>query len=536
VVPTSRASSNRWLPGVGASLILLVGIAFGVISEEIRFGLTEPQRWVQDFVVGLGLLVLGLLALQRVTGTGGLLIGSGYAWWMGNLAPAALYVHRGLLLHAIATYPGWRTSRTGAFLLATAYLGACLPALASTTAGTAVYGLAVTTIAVSRLVGVSGLARRQRLYAGCASLSLLVGTTGTAILRIMVDTPETAGPALLIYEISLLGAATLLVVGLRRPPIESITDLVVELEDTGSPNLRDTMARLLGDPMLEIGFRNGDGRFVDTLGTTLELPAIGSSRVATPIELTKGKAAVIIHNESLSSDGVLLDAISTVTRLSASNAQLNADARSRLIELTASRRRLLVAEEDERRRLSGKLRDRTERPLAEVEGLLTATVGDSMADPVVVDSARSALDQLRLATRDLDSIVWGLLPWGRGDDLGVALEELAARSPIPIELDVATEPINRETASTVYYVCSEAVTNTLKHAGASHIQIEVHRGAEGLTILVCDDGSGGADPTAGTGLQGLMDRVSALGGDLTVESRPGTGTRLAGRLPFGAGQ
>jgi signal transduction histidine kinase len=245
---------------------------------------------------------------------------------------------------------------------------------------------------------------------------------------------------------------------------------------------------------------------------------------------------VIIHNESLSSDGVLLDAISTVTRLSASNAQLNADARSRLIELTASRRRLLVAEEDERRRLSGKLRDRTERPLAEVEGLLTATVGDSMADPVVVDSARSALDQLRLATRDLDSIVWGLLPWGRGDDLGVALEELAARSPIPIELDVATEPINRETASTVYYVCSEAVTNTLKHAGASHIQIEVHRGAEGLTILVCDDGSGGADPTAGTGLQGLMDRVSALGGDLTVESRPGTGTRLAGRLPFGAGQ
>jgi signal transduction histidine kinase len=513
---------------------MVAAISLGLLSEMVAFGLGEPRRWVPDLVVGLVLVGAGLFAAQLSSGTGWLLVASGLAWWLGNVFPPAVFLHRGLIFHAVATYPGWRASRKGAVMLAVGYLAVCLPVLASTNGGTALYGLTITTVALTRLGRVTGQTRKYRLFAFYAASAVLMGSTGTAVFRTFADRIQFAEPALLVYQGSLVAAAMLLAMGLRLPTTESIADLVVELDEARSASLRDSMARLLGDPLLVIGFDSGEGRFVDSQGAPIDLEAVGSGRVATVVARETGETAVIVHGQTHTSDGVLLEAVSTVARLSTSNARLNAEARTRLAELTASRRRLLAAEEEERRRLSRRLQDRTEHRLAKVDRVLTTISERPVTEPSVLSSVDQAIDQLRLARQDLASIVRGLHPWESDGDLNTALAALAARSPIQVEVDITSEPIEAETASAIYYVCSEAITNALKHAEAHHVQIEVRSDGSGLTVTARDDGTGGADPARGTGLRGLVDRVSALGGDLEVDSPRGEGTTLIGTLPRGS--
>jgi signal transduction histidine kinase len=257
--------------------------------------------------------------------------------------------------------------------------------------------------------------------------------------------------------------------------------------------------------------------------------------VATLVERERGETTVIVHDRALASDGLLLEAVSTVARLSAANASLNVQARGRLSDLTASRRRLLLAEEDERRRLSHRLHERTAPRLSYIERTLLPMVRDGVGEPSVVRLVYTALEQLRLARQDLNAIVRGLHPWESDGDLDQALTALAARTPIPVEVEVTGGPVGRELATAAYYVCSEAITNALKHAAAAHVHIEVHADGSGLTVMVSDDGTGGADPSKGSGLRGLADRVAALGGELTVDSPRGAGTRLVGTLPSEAG-
>jgi signal transduction histidine kinase len=116
--------------------------------------------------------------------------------------------------------------------------------------------------------------------------------------------------------------------------------------------------------------------------------------------------------------------------------------------------------------------------------------------------------------------------------LGQALRTLARRSPIPVELDAATEarfPESVEVAA--YYVVSEALTNTAKYARASHVSITVRQRDGVLYFEVRDNGVGGADPRRGSGLIGLMDRVQALGGSFDIRSPAGDGTRVTATLP-----
>ena len=117
--------------------------------------------------------------------------------------------------------------------------------------------------------------------------------------------------------------------------------------------------------------------------------------------------------------------------------------------------------------------------------------------------------------------------------LGTALRTLARRSPIPVELDLATdtrlpEPI--EVAA--YYVACEALANDAKHAHASRIEVSLAPRNGGLQLSICDDGVGGADPARGSGLVGLTDRVEAVGGSIQVQSRAGDGTQITAELPL----
>jgi signal transduction histidine kinase len=143
-----------------------------------------------------------------------------------------------------------------------------------------------------------------------------------------------------------------------------------------------------------------------------------------------------------------------------------------------------------------------------------------------------ARGQLARTLDDLHELARGLHPRELADDgLDGALRALAERAPVPVELDVRVGRLPAELEATVYFVCAEGLANVVKYASASAARIEVAADGRRVTALVADDGTGGADPARGTGLQGLADRVEALGGTLAVASPPGAGTRLTAMLP-----
>jgi signal transduction histidine kinase len=122
------------------------------------------------------------------------------------------------------------------------------------------------------------------------------------------------------------------------------------------------------------------------------------------------------------------------------------------------------------------------------------------------------------------------------EELGIAgaVRELARRSPVPVDVTVGPS-VEGDLASQagLYFVCSEALVNASKHAGATSISIRLERSADLLVADIEDDGVGGADAARGTGLTGLRDRIEALGGWLTVSERAGHGTRIVAAVPMG---
>jgi signal transduction histidine kinase len=209
----------------------------------------------------------------------------------------------------------------------------------------------------------------------------------------------------------------------------------------------------------------------------------------------------------------------------------NADARA---EVAASRARIVTASDDARRRIERDLHDGAQQRLVSL-GLrlrtLEATVPDGQAG--IRTGIRQVAGEVTGVTEELREISRGIYPasLSRGG-LTSAVRALARRSPLPARLDLRTDsPLSEPVQAAGYYVVAEAVTNATKHASASEVRItlEDHDGA--LRVSVQDDGVGGADPTRGSGLTGLRDRVEALGGKLEVSSTPGTGTLLVAEIP-----
>jgi signal transduction histidine kinase len=145
----------------------------------------------------------------------------------------------------------------------------------------------------------------------------------------------------------------------------------------------------------------------------------------------------------------------------------------------------------------------------------------------------AAREQLGHALEELRELARGIHPAILTDGgLAPALSALAHRAPLPVEIDdVPDERLPEPVEAAAYYLIAEAITNVAKHAHASHVAVSVLRDNGRVLVSVADDGVGGADPGAGSGLHGLADRVEALHGHLRVESPPGGGTRLEARIP-----
>jgi signal transduction histidine kinase len=145
----------------------------------------------------------------------------------------------------------------------------------------------------------------------------------------------------------------------------------------------------------------------------------------------------------------------------------------------------------------------------------------------------AARAELGAALEELRELAQGLHPAVlTTHGLGPALEAIAGRSPVPVELTVELDGRPAQAAEAgAYYVAMEGVANAQKHARAAEIRIRVRRSGDNLEVTVTDDGEGGADTSLGSGLVGLRDRVETLGGTLVVTSPPSGGTQIAASIP-----
>ena len=208
--------------------------------------------------------------------------------------------------------------------------------------------------------------------------------------------------------------------------------------------------------------------------------------------------------------------------------------RARLDEVRASRTRIVEAADAARRRLERDLHDGAQQQLVALALNLRLARGRAEADPkATAQLLDEALADAERAREDLRELARGLHPAVLTDrGLGPALQLLADRAPLPVELsaELAT-PLPGPVEIATYFVVAEALTNAAKHAGADRARVTVGLRDGDAFVEVADDGVGGAEASAGSGLSGLADRVAALDGRLEVESPSGGGTRVRAAIP-----
>jgi signal transduction histidine kinase len=510
------------------------GIAFGVWAEWSAYEAGQLAPVLADLAVGCVLVVCGGIAweLRPATRTGALMCLSGLTWFLGTAFTPVLYLHRGPLVHLVLSYPTGLLAGVAAAVVAAAYLDGTVTPLAEDDALTlalsgAVIGVAA--IAYRRTTGPMRTARRRALAAALAYGGVLaLGAVGR------VAGLEADRAVLWAYDIVIAAVVIVLFVDLLRgrwrEPV--VTGLVLDLGAAGDgATLQATLARALGDPGLVLGYRMPDtGRLVDEAGLPVELPEPGSGRVVTPIG-EHGDEAVLIHDEAVLADPGLVDSVAAAARIAVANARLQADARVRAAELEASRRRLVAAGDNQRRGIEAELRVGAERRLERVAGhLAEARTALSREEVSAIDELERDLEASR---RELREFAHGVHPTVLADGgLMPALAVLVERSPLPVDVQGGVERLTDALEATSFFVCSEALANAAKHAGATYVTIDVRANDNRLVLAVSDDGAGGADPSRGSGLRGLADRVEAHGGRLSVESPAAAGTRVVAELPL----
>ena len=306
----------------------------------------------------------------------------------------------------------------------------------------------------------------------------------------------------------------------------------------GRPSFRELEGMLrgpLGDPGLRLGFwRAETSDWVDAEGALLALPHPDQS--VTEIDRDGRAVIAIIHDKQLSDDPELLQAAGAVALLALENAELDAGWKESLGELADSRSRIVSAGDRERRKLERDLHDGAQQRL--VAASINLSLGRELADgnPELKERVTDASVEVEEALTELREVAHGIYPpalgrWG----LVRAFELLAAR--FPGRVTVAEGSVGRfpsEVEAAVYYTCTEAVQNALKHAGAgASISIRLYAHADRLHLEVRDHGSGFdvAGAPEGIGLQNMRDRLGAVGGRVEIASEPGHGTLVAATAP-----
>jgi signal transduction histidine kinase len=397
-------------------------------------------------------------------------------------------------------------------------------------------------VVVARWVSASGAARSRQTPVLLAGLVLAGGFIATFVWQTLLPTSgrEPVGElrVILLALLRVLVAIALLIGVLRDDAAKGrIADLVVRLDGLPPlPLLQASLRDALGDPSLEVyRWEGAMARFTDATGRPVTPPADGAARAVLTIGTADAPELVIAHDPALRDDPGLVSAAAAAVRLAVENERLQAEVRAQLDAVTASRARIVEAQDDERRRIERDLHDGAQQRLVSLQlslQMLRRDLGPD-ADPAAVAELEAASAEAAAAIADIRELARGVHPAILTESgLGAALGSLADRAPLPV---VVTDELDRRlpgsVEATAYFVAAEALTNAIKHSGASRIDLRTWLADDQLHLDVSDDGRGGADTMNGTGLTGIQDRVAALGGTVRLESRDGQGTRLEVALP-----
>jgi signal transduction histidine kinase len=582
--------SLRWaLIGLG-----LAGLVGGVVTLVITMEsdhLDEVQTGgiVFNPLIGWSFIGTGLFAWWRRPENrfGALMTAVGFVWFLGALTASdvpGLFAIGGLfsalpyafLLHMLVAFPSGRLeTRWERILVGVAYFDTTVmqlvailflntgdpdicsgcpanPLLISdqeVVSGVA-YGL-------QSLIGVFGvsaisilLVRRWRAASPAIRAAvrpvLLVGVlTGVLLILSLVGDvtgiPDATGEDV----IDILGAVAIaclpcaFLAGLLRSRLSragAVSELVARLgEANRRQGMRDALAEALGDPSLSLAYWVPEQeRYVDADGHPVDLPARGEGSLCTHVEHEGRPVAMVCHSASLENEPELVQAVAAAAGLALENERLDAELRARVEELRASRARIVQAADDERRRFERDLHDGAQQRLVSLALNLRLAGTKLDSDPA---AAKALLEEtaaeLGEATTELRELARGLHPAVLSDrGLRPALEALAGRAPVPVALaEPPAERLPAAVESASYFVVAEALTNVARYAQASHAEVSVSRANGQVRVEIRDDGVGGADPEAGSGLRGLADRVAALDGRLEVISPRGEGTVVRAVIP-----
>jgi len=331
-----------------------------------------------------------------------------------------------------------------------------------------------------------------------------------------------------------------LLVGLLRARLAhaGVGELVLRLERTPPQGLRQELAHALDDPSLEVAFWLPDRReFVNAAGQAVPLPPDRPDRAVTRLEHDGEPLAALVHDPSLRDEPELVDQVGAAARMALENARLHAEVHAQLAKVEESRARLATAADEERRRIERDLHDGAQTQLVALALELRraqARLGRD-ADPEIDRLLGFAADELRDAVEGLRELARGIRPPILTEaGLAAALDALATRAPLAVQVDASPGRLPPEIEATAYFVACEGLANVVTHAGASNVTSSARNENGTMVVVVADDGVGGAQTTDGSGLRGLADRVEAHGGRLRVESPVGRGTRLVGEIPCGS--
>jgi signal transduction histidine kinase len=331
-------------------------------------------------------------------------------------------------------------------------------------------------------------------------------------------------------------AFTLGLIRLRRTR-SAVVDLVAELGHDAPPaRLGEALARALGDGSLTLlPWSTTADSYVDDNGRPVELPTDLPQRAITRIERRGEPVAALVHDSALLEDPGLVNAVVAAVRLTIDNERLQTEIGNQLAEVAASRSRIVAAGDAERERIERDLHDGAQQRLVAIALSLRLAEArlDGDASPAVRALLSRTVDDLGDAITELRDLARGIHPAVLTESgLSAALEALVHQSRLPVRLEIAlTEEPPSAIAATAYFAVCEALTNITKHAHAKAVTVRAIGSDAMLRIEVTDDGNGGADAQAGTGLRGIADRVASVGGTLRIESAPARGTQLEVELP-----
>jgi signal transduction histidine kinase len=397
-------------------------------------------------------------------------------------------------------------------------------------------GAFVSTVAVVVLVIMrwrsAGMPMRRAYVPVWASIVVIGVAIAIATTADVLDSPATVrNSALALVAFGLTAMPFTIRAGSIRSFIarHRVADLVLALRGNADPvHVRAAIAGAVGDPSLDIWFIHERDSFIDVHGSAV-VGADRDGRFETPISVNGELLAVLVHDEVPPDQQMLFQAVAAAVGMSLENTRLQAETRSRLRQLEESQVRLVDVAAAERRRIQRDLHDGAQHQLLAVSMLLErASRGAEPASDL--HAARSQVQETLSALRRLSRGISP--PTLHQHGLAEAVEAIAECSPVPMVLDIVNVRFPSTVEAVAYFVVAESVANVYKHARATVIWVTVDVRGSSLVVDVLDDGCGGIDADAGSGLRGLAVRVDAVGGSLRAGARADGGSFVTAELPM----